>query len=277
MRIILVTSNKLEHVYVANKLVTGVPLDGIVVDHGRRLGLLSNIRRLYRKYTLLQGASRLHMALMTRVWRDESIGRESMIAAYGPENCLQFARPDRLHHVRGINSPDGLQTVSSLQPDVLLVYGTVVVGSKIISLARIVALNMHTGISPYYRGADCAFWPIYNRELHMVGATVHECTKNIDGGKIFGTTRAQLFPDDDVFSVFARSVIAGADLYLRIVRELIAGRLTGVQQDLSLGKEYRALMRNVRAERKVRYAIKEGIIRRYIESAHADQKESHQC
>lgn len=271
MRIILVTSNKLEHVYVANKLLTGVSLDGIVVDHGRRLGLLSNIRRLYRKYTLLQMASRLHMALMMRVWRDESIGRESMIAAYGPENCLRFSRPDLLHHVRGINSPEGLQTVASLQPDVLLVYGTVVVGSKIISQARIVALNMHTGISPYYRGADCAFWPIYNRELHMVGATVHECTKDIDGGRIFGTTRAQLFPDDDVFSVFARSVMAGADLYLRMVRELVAGRLIGVEQNLSLGKEYRALMRDVRAERKVRRAIKEGIIRRYVESVQADE------
>lgn len=274
MRIVLVTSNKLEHVYVANKLVAGVPLDGIVIDHGKRLSLLSNIRRLYHKYTLLQMASRLHMALMTRVWRDESLGRESMIAAYGPENCLQFSRPDLLHHIHGINSPEGLQTVSSLQPDVLLVYGTVVVGSKIISLARILALNMHTGISPYYRGAHCAFWPIYNRELHMVGATVHECTKNIDGGRIFGTTKAQLFPDDDVFSVFARSVMAGADLYLRIVRELIAGRIIGVEQDLSLGKEYRALMRDVRAERKVRRAIKEGIIRRYIESVQADQKDS---
>jgi len=27
-----------------------------------------------------------------------------MIAACKPENCLQFSRPDRLHHVRGINS-----------------------------------------------------------------------------------------------------------------------------------------------------------------------------
>jgi len=105
----------------------------------------------------------------------------------------------------------------------------------------------------------------------MVGATVHECTKNIDGGKIFGTTRTRLLPDDDVFSRFARSVMGGEDPYLRIVRESIAGRLIGAEQDLSLGKEYRALMRDVRAERKVRRAIKEGIIRRYIESVQADQ------
>ncbi|MGH9728528.1 MAG: formyl transferase [Candidatus Acidiferrales bacterium] len=274
MRIILATSDNLEHVYVANRLAAEVPLDGIVVDHGRRISLLANVRRLYRKYTLLQIASRLQMAVMTRVWRDETIGRRSMVAAYGPANCLQFSRPDLLHHIHGINSPEGLQTISSLQPDVLLIYGTVLVGSKIISQARVLALNMHTGISPYYRGADCAFWPIYNQEPHMVGATVHECTRDIDGGKIFGTAKAQLAVDDDVFSVFARSVMAGANLYAEIVRELIAGKLRGADQDLSQGKEYRARMRDVRAERKVRRSINEGIIRRYLESGQGDRKKS---
>lgn len=43
--------------------------------------------------------------------------------------------------------------VPSLAPDIMLIYGTVLVGSKILSLARAGALNMHTGISPYYRGA----------------------------------------------------------------------------------------------------------------------------
>ena len=274
MRIVLATADNLEHVYVANRLAAEVPLDAIVVDHGRPISLVANVRRLYRKYTLAQIASRLQMALMKRVWRDETIGRQSMIAAYGPQNCLQFSQPRLLHHIQGINSRDGLQTISSLQPDVLLIYGTVLVGSKIISRAHSIALNMHTGISPYYRGADCAFWPIYNQELHMVGATVHECTKDIDGGKIFGTVRAQLLADDDVFSVFARSVMAGANLYVKIVRELIAGRLRGANQDLSMGTEYRASMRDVRAERKVRRSIQKGIIRRYLlESVRGDQQE----
>jgi methionyl-tRNA formyltransferase len=266
MRIVLVIGDGLEHVYVANRLAAGIPLDGIVVDHGRPLGLSQKIRGRFRKYTLLQVASRLHMAAMARIWRDESTGRQSMVAAFGAENCQQFARPDLIQHIHGINLPEGLQTVSSLQPDVLLIYGTVLVGQKIISQARVLALNMHTGISPYYRGSDCAFWPLFNQEPHMVGATVHQCTKEIDGGKIFGTVRARLSRDDDVFSVFARAVMAGAGLYVEVVRKLIAGTLTGANQDLSLGKEYRALMRDVGAERKVRRSIKDGLIRRYVES-----------
>jgi methionyl-tRNA formyltransferase len=267
VRIVLITADNLEHMYVANELAAAVPLDGIVVDHGRPISFLANIRRLWRKYTISQLASRAYMALMTRLWNDESAGRHSMLKVYGTENRQQFSRPDLLHHICGINTSEGLQTVSALQPDVLLIYGTVLVGSRILSLARIIALNMHTGISPFYRGADCAFWPIYNQELNMVGATVHECTKNVDGGRIFATARAHLLPDDDVFSVFARSVVAGTKLYVDVVQELIDGRLEGIEQDLSLGTEYKARMRDVRAERRVRKLIKEGIVRRYVESS----------
>jgi len=61
MRIILVTSNKLEHVYVANKLVTGVPLDGIVVDHGRRFGFfVEHSQVLSQIYSASDGFSCAH-------------------------------------------------------------------------------------------------------------------------------------------------------------------------------------------------------------------------
>lgn len=267
MRIILVTARDLEHMYVANKLAAQVSLDAIIVDHGRRTNFAATAVRLCRKYKPAQLASRLHIALMRRLWRDVSNSRQSVMRVFGPENCLQFAQPSLLHHIRGINSPEGIQAVSALKPDLLLIYGTVLVGPRILSLTRNIALNMHTGIAPHYRGADCAFWPVYNQELHRIGATVHECTMVIDGGKIFGTTKAQLFPTDDIFSIFARSVVAGADLYARIVQELVAGKLNGVEQDLSLGKEYRAAMRDVRAERAVRNLIRGGIIRRYVESS----------
>ncbi len=264
MRIILVTADSLEHVYVANRLATAIPLHKIIVDHGRRIGLLTNARRLWRKYTLRQLLSRVHVAMRSVAKRDEAVGRNSMIAVYKPENCLRFSHPELLQHINGINTAEGVQAVASLNPDVLLIYGTVLVSSKVLSLAKVIALNMHTGISPYYRGADCAFWPLYNGELEMVGATVHECTRDIDGGRIFGTARAQLQPYDDVFSVFARSVMAGAELYVAKVKELLAGKLEGIAQNLSMGREYRACERNVAAERAVRKRIQNGLIRNFL-------------
>jgi methionyl-tRNA formyltransferase len=172
--------------------------------------------------------------------------------------------PGLVSRVHGINSPEGQRFVSFLRPDVILVFGTGVVKENVLSLARHVALNLHTGISPYYRGADCAFWPLHNNELHMLGATVHECTMQLDGGKIFGTARASLQADDDLYSIFARCLSDGSDLYVRAVKDLIAGRLEGIPQDLSVGREYKAVMRNVKADLKVRRQLRAGLVRRYV-------------
>jgi len=187
------------------------------------------------------------------------------VEVFGWANCSEFLRPELLHHVQGINTNEGVSTVKGLQPDVLLVYGTGIVGQKILSLGRRMALNMHTGISPHYRGCDCAFWPVHNEELHMLGATVHECTNRVDGGKIFGIAKASVQSGDCLFSIFARCVRAGSELYVRTVQELIASQSVGIAQDLSVGREYRAFMRGVRAELRTRRKVKAGLVRRYVE------------
>ena len=40
------------------------------------------------------------------------------------------------------------------------------------------------GVSPYYRGADCNFWALYDSNYHLVGSTIHYLSKGIDSGDI---------------------------------------------------------------------------------------------
>lgn len=262
MRIVLITGEDLGHRYVANKLATEVELAGIVVDQGT--GGSGRWRRLRKRYTVGQLVSRACLRCLATIRRDEVHRRNRILEVLGPEYCNSFLFPGLVSRVHGINSPEGQRFVSFLRPDVILVFGTGVVKENVLSLARHVALNLHTGISPYYRGADCAFWPLHNNELHMLGATVHECTMQLDGGKIFGTARASLQADDDLYSIFARCLSDGSDLYVRAVKDLIAGRLEGIPQDLSVGREYKAVMRNVKADLKVRRQLRAGLVRRYV-------------
>jgi len=76
----------------------------------------------------------------------------------------------------------------------------------------------------------------------MLGATVHECVREIDGPH-FCYHRNRAAPDDDLFMVFARCISAGADLYVKKVRELADHDLSGTTQDLSIGTEYKAHQR----------------------------------
>jgi methionyl-tRNA formyltransferase len=261
MRIVLITGESLGHRYVANKLAAEFELAGIVVDQGVTGG---RSRRLWKRYTVVQLISRAVLKLLAAARRDGLRQGERLLATLGAENCERFLFPDLITRVQGVNSKESVRIVSSLNPDAILVFGTSVVKQPILSLARNVALNLHTGISPYYRGADCAFWPLHNNELHMLGSTIHECTMQLDGGRIFATGHAVLQADDDLYSAFARCLMVGADLYVNVVKSVIAGRLQGSPQDLSVGREYKAVMRNVRADLKVRYQIKRGLIRRYV-------------
>jgi len=267
MRIILITGDGPGHRYVANRLAAAVELAGIIVDQGRNLRPGDRILRLYRKYTAAQLASRSIWALASKVLGDRAAYERAMLSVLGPENCTQFSHPHLLHYVCGLNTADGIKAVSGLEPDAILVYGTGIVGKQVLSRAAKIALNMHTGISPYYRGCDCYFWPLYNGELHMLGATVHECVKEVDGGRIFGTAGVQLEPADDIHKVFARCISAGADLYVKKVREMADHDLQGTVQDLSIGMEYKAHQKGLLAEWKVRRAIRSGLIRRFAESA----------
>lgn len=272
-RIIVITGDGLEHHYVTNKLAAKIPLAGIIVDHGKPVGRIEKVQKYFRRYTVSQLLSRVHLAFLRKIWHEREQHQQALVSVFGRENCEAFQRPELLHHVHGINTPEGIRTVASFQPDVILVYGTGIVGGKVLSQARMLALNMHTGISPNYRGCDCAFWPLYNEEPGMVGATVHECVKEVDGGRIFGIARAELQADDNLFAVFGRAVAAGADLYVRKVEELLQHGLQGAPQDFSIGMEYKAIMRDARAEKKVRNSIRAGMIRRYVES-HQQQPES---
>src|SRR5580704_17973246 len=181
IRIILITGDGLGHRYVANRLAAEVQLVGIIVDHGKKIGRANRAQQLIRRYTAGQLISRTIKSLSSRILRDAHTSRQAMLSVFGTASCSTFSHPEILHHVYGINTLESVEVVSALQPDVILVFGTGIVGQKVLSLARTIALNMHTGISPYYRGCDCYFWPLYNRELNKLGATVHECVREVDG------------------------------------------------------------------------------------------------
>jgi methionyl-tRNA formyltransferase len=194
--------------------------------------------------------------------------KHEMFRVLGRQFCEKHLHEQLIQYVHGINSDESYNLIKSLEPDVILIYGTSVISDRILSLARREAINMHTGISPYYRGAGCTFWPLYNNEPELLGATVHQCTSQIDGGMIYGIFQAQLEADDNLFSVFARCVKAGADLYVKVVRDLVNRRLHGTMQQLDKGREYKAAMRGGREEMAVRQKIRKGLIRNYVSRRH---------
>ena len=70
-----------------------------------------------------------------------------------------------------------------LRSDVYIVFGSSYIKGELVDfLIQQKAINIHAGVSPYYRGTDCNFWALYDDNPHLVGSTIHLLSKGLDNG-----------------------------------------------------------------------------------------------
>lgn len=256
--VVVLTGTDVQHRFVASALAESGKVTAVVVDHGLPATALQRLRSGRRRFGGRGLVKRTALrAVLTAT--GESRRRDRGVYKVLGGNTWPDGVP--VFEIEGVNRPETVRLLEELQPDVLCIYGTSIVREPVLRTAGVIALNLHTGISPLYRGADCAFWPLYRREPQWLGATVHECTSAVDGGAIFGTVRATPARDDGVGAVFARCVAAGAELYTSVLTDILQGTAEPVAQDLSTGTEFRAAMRDWRAELAVWRSLRAGLLR----------------
>ena len=70
-----------------------------------------------------------------------------------------------------------------LKSDVYVVFGSSYIKGELVEfLVKKKTINIHAGVSPYYRGCDCNFWALYDDNPHLVGTTIHLLSKGLDSG-----------------------------------------------------------------------------------------------
>ena len=70
--------------------------------------------------------------------------------------------------------------LQAADPDAIAVFGTSLIRGPLLAMGRLGLFNLHGGLSPRYRGADCTFWALYNGEPENVGCTLHRIDAGID-------------------------------------------------------------------------------------------------
>ena len=72
-----------------------------------------------------------------------------------------------------------------LKSDIYVVFGSSYIKGELVDfLVNQKAINIHAGVSPYYRGTACNFWALYDGNSHLVGTTIHLLSKGLDNGPI---------------------------------------------------------------------------------------------
>jgi folate-dependent phosphoribosylglycinamide formyltransferase PurN len=137
--------------------------------------------------------------------------------------------------VRSVNAPECTEHLRRLDPRVILVVGTRIIGKKVLGAFDVPFVNYHAGITPKYRGAHGGYWAKVTGDAANFGVTVHLIDPGIDTGDVL--YQARLTPSaQDNYSTFPYLQLAAAlPLLERAACDAIAGRLVAQKVDLPSG------------------------------------------
>jgi methionyl-tRNA formyltransferase len=251
LRVLVLCGRSARHLHVANALCQAADVLAIVQESGSEFSW-KKLARTLRPDNFFGKAWR---------WlrdRRRYTGNPEAKFFFG-ERPPRLDRPELVREVPYINHPDVIALARELRPDVVAVFGTSLLRGETLKLGRLGILNLHGGLSPEYRGADCTFWALYNGEPEKVGCTLHWIDAGIDTGGLVAHVSPKVLPDDDELKLFWRAVQTSAGVYAELLQRLAAGERFGQTQPHK-GRLYQVKQRGLTQERVVSRRLQQGLL-----------------
>lgn len=150
-----------------------------------------------------------------------------------------------------INNEKIVEWARSLNPDIIFLFGTGILKDIWLDSFENKIINLHLGLSPFYRGSATLFWPFVNDELECIGATIHIAAKKVDSGNIISRVKPKIDIEDNYYSINYKTIKESIDQLPKIVYEFLACEIDTIPQNILNSKLYKKIDFNETVLRKV--------------------------
>lgn len=140
-------------------------------------------------------------------------------------------------HVTSVNDDDCRQNLQKLKPDIVLVNGTRIISKKTLQCVTATFINMHVGITPWYRGAHGGYWALYNNDAANFGTTIHLVDTGVDTGGVLKYIFAKPDKADNFTTYPIIQVAEGIRVLPEVINDFINSKHTVTTQEAK-GKLY---------------------------------------
>jgi len=249
MKIVILTSNALRHKFLANSLASKAD-DALVVSESKQNDSLGNTGDD-------KSITNEHFKL-----------RNEIEKTFFPNNDFFLAKTLPILY-KEVNLDYVYQVIKKFKPDIMFIFGSYIIREPLLSLlppGHII--NLHLGISPYYRGSGTNFWPFVNNELEYVGSTILHLDAGIDTGDIICHIRPKIESGDNVHTVGCKVIKSSVDSLIQIMQMINEGKkLNRVKQWNVNERYYKTSDFNEEVLLKYKNNLKNGLIEKYLSSS----------
>lgn len=105
-----------------------------------------------------------------------------------------------------VNSDEKVSEIIKYNPDLIIAYGCSIIQSVLIQKFEGRFVNIHLGLSPYYRGSGTNYFPFVNNQIECVGVTFMYINEGIDTGKIIHQIRPTAILGDTIHQIGNRLI-----------------------------------------------------------------------
>jgi folate-dependent phosphoribosylglycinamide formyltransferase PurN len=247
MRAIVLTSTMRRHQFVANTIA-------------QRMDVAAVWQEEKSFQPLSYAASPDDEAVIARHFDDRDASEEAYFAEHHDVRA-----PARRVPPGGCNDPAEIEAMRRARPDVVLVFGTGLLKQPLVGAFQGNLINIHLGLSPYYRGAGTNFWPLVNREPEYCGATIHFIDLGVDTGPMIAHVRPDIRRGDGPHDIGNKTIVAAADALAAAALAHAATPLRGIAQ-MGQGRIYRRADFSAAAVRRLYANFADGMIEEYVDN-----------
>ncbi len=176
--------------------------------------------------------------------------------------------PDRSNPAQiangAVNDDGAIGRIVDAKPDLVVAYGPSLIREPLLSRFAGRFLNVHLGLSPYYRGSGTNYWPLVHGQPEYVGATFMHMDKGIDTGQVIHQLRARVYPGDTPHAIGNRLILDMAMAYGALITRFDSLQTMPALPAPPERHVYRKLDFSVESLHKLRQHFRDGLVATYI-------------
>ncbi|MBA7490681.1 Methionyl-tRNA formyltransferase [subsurface metagenome] len=200
MNIVIFTTPTKHHIYFVNKVYKEFNISSVIYER----------RTLLKKYST------------GPFYDNEQDKYEELFfdkASGGVERTYPKELDRKVITIYGVNQQGLDAYLNALAPDVVVVYGTGIIYRHLVNLPKRGMINLHGGLTQFYRGLDSTLWAFYHKDFENIGITIHYVEPELDAGDILSQRRISVEKTDEIYHFRYKITKQATEMTLNLLKK----------------------------------------------------------